>query len=331
MNPNTVISIVIPLHQDASIIADVVKEVDQVMTASFRFFEIVLVDDGSTDGTRAVVADLLKNIQKIRYQRLSRKFGRDISLAAGIESAIGDYVVTLNPRIDPISVIPKIIHQCIESGGIVHGMADNPEARSWTRAVIGQAFRSYCRKHLGVDLKKGVADLRVMSRQAVNALLQIQEQSRHLRVLTLMLGYNHQFFTYQIVPRSGLERSHEVRTEISTAIELLTANTRHPLRVVTCAGMIGAFINLFYAIYVVTVYLTLPDVASGWTTISLQLSGMFFLVCAILTVMSEYLGTVLREVRSRPLYFMAEEMTSSVSLEDTVRSSIVNVSTPATQ
>jgi hypothetical protein len=68
------------------------------------------------------------------------------------------------------------------------------------------------------------------------------------------------------------------------------------------------------------------NVASGWTTTSLQLSGMFFLVCSILTVMSEYLGTVLQEVRSRPLYFIADESTSSVLLEDTVRSSIVNES-----
>jgi dolichol-phosphate mannosyltransferase len=327
MDPNTVISIVVPLQNDSSLVREVVHEIDQVIGKAFRFFEIVLVDDGSSDDTQQVVAKILKSVQRVRYQRLSRSFGRDICLSAGIESAIGDYVVTLNPRTDPISVIPEMIQRCKERGGIVHGIAENPESRSWIRDAFGNAFRNYCRKHLGIDIKRGVSDLRVMSRQSVNALLQIREQSRYLRVLTLMLGYNHDFFTYKISSRNGEIDRNPFGSEISTAIDLLTSNSRHPLRMVTCAGMVGAFLNLLYAVYVVAIYLTKPDVASGWTTTSLQLSGMFFIVCSILTVMSEYLGTILKEVRGRPLYFIAEESTSSVLLEDTVLSSIVKEST----
>jgi glycosyltransferase involved in cell wall biosynthesis len=329
MDPNTVISIVVPLENDSSLVNEVVHEIDQVIGNSFRFFEIVLVDDGSTDDTRAVVADVLKTVQRVRYQRLSRAFGRDICLSAGIESAIGDYVVTLNPRTDPVSILPEMIQRCKECGGIVHGIAENPQSRSWIRDAFGNAFRKYCHKHLGVDIKRGVSDLRVMSRQSVNALLQIREQSRYLRVLTLMLGYNHEFFTYRVSNRNGKVQHSGWGSEISTAIDLLTSNTRHPLRLVTCAGMAGAFLNLLYALYVVAVYLTMRNVATGWTTTSLQLSGMFFLVCSILTVMSEYLGTVLHEVRGRPLYFIAEESNSSVLLEDTVRSSIVKESVNA--
>ncbi|MFN6018261.1 MAG: glycosyltransferase [Verrucomicrobiota bacterium] len=329
MDPNTVISVVVPLQNDASLIPVVVKDIDRVLAKSFRFFEIILVDDGSTDNTRSIVADILKTVQRVRYQRLSRAFGRDICLSAGIESAIGDFVCTLNPRTDPIDVLPEMILECKQHGGIVHGIAENPEYRNWSRRLMGAAFRKYCKKHLGVDIRRGVSDLRVMSRQAVNALLQIREQSRHLRVLTLMLGYSHGFYPYQITTREGSPHRPQLGFEISTAIDLLTSNTRHPLRLVTCAGMAGAFLNLLYAFYVVAVYLTMRNVASGWTTTSLQLSGMFFLVCSILTVMSEYLGTVLHEVRGRPLYFIAEEATSSMLLEDTVRSSIVKESTSA--
>ena len=326
MDPNTVISVVVPLQNDAKLLPNLVDELDRVLEASFRFFEIILVDDGSTDDTRNVVASILKSRQRIRYQRLSRSFGRDICLSAGIESAIGDFVCTLNPRTDPVDALPKMILECKQHGGIVHGIAENPEPRNWIRGATGSLFRRYCRKHLGVDIKHGVSDLRVMSRQSVNALLQIREQSRHLRVLTLMLGYSHGFYPYQITTREGSPHRPRLGFEISTAIDLLTSNTRHPLRLVTCAGMAGAFLNLLYALYVVAVYLTMRNVASGWTTTSLQLSGMFFLVCSILTVMSEYLGTILREVRGRPLYFIAEESTSSVLLEDTVRSSIVKES-----
>ena len=90
--------------------------------------------------------------------------------------------------------------------------------------------------------------------------------------------------------------------------------------------MLGAFLNLLYAVYVVAIFLMKPTVAAGWTTQSLQLSGMFFFVCLILAVLSEYVGIILGEVRSRPLYFIAQEANSSVLLEDTVLSSIVKES-----
>jgi glycosyltransferase involved in cell wall biosynthesis len=323
VDTNTVISIVIPLRQDAFLLDDVVTKIDQIIGASHRFFEIVLVDDGSTDGTSEVVQAVLMKIQRVRYLRLSRSFGPDVALSAGIESAIGDYVVTLDPRTDPIDIIPAMISMCRKSGGIVHGIAGNLPRRSMAREWSGSIFRNYCRKHLGVDIKRGVSDLRVMSRQAVNALLQVREQSRYLRVLTLMLGYEHEFFPYTLLERIGGPSHATWSGEIATAIDLLAANTRHPLRVVTVAGLFGALLNLAYALYVVVVFLIKPDVAAGWTTLSLQVSGMFFFVCLILTVLSEYVGTILVEVRSRPLYFISQEANSSVLLEDTVHSSIV--------
>lgn len=323
MDPNTVISIVVPLDQDAALVDTITTEIDRVIGQEFRFFEIVLVDDGSTDGTAATVQPLLKKIQRIRYLKLSRSFGRDVALSAGIESSIGDFVVTLDPRTDPIDVIPAMIEVCRKSGGIVHGVAENPVSRSVPRDFIGKLFRNYCRKRLGVDIKRGVSDLRVMTRQAVNALLQIREQSRYLRVLTLTLGYQHEFFPYRLQLREGGPRTPPLRSELATGIDLLAANTRHPLRMVTAAGLLGAVLNLLYACYVVVIFLLKPTVAEGWTTLSLQLSGMFFFICLILAVLSEYVGTILGEVRSRPLYFIAQESNSSVLLEDTVHSSIV--------
>lgn len=326
MDSNTVVSMIVPLQQDARLLEEIVTEIDQSIGAAFRFFEIVLVDDGSTDGTSTAVQPLLKRIQRIRYMRLSRPFGRDVAMSAGIESAIGDFIVTLDPKTDPIDIIPRMIDLCRNNGGVVHGMAENPANRSLARNWMGSLFRNYCRKRLGVDIKRGVSDLRVMSRQAVNALLQVREQNRYLRVLTLTLGYQHEFFPYTLQSRGGGPRLTPWHSEIATAIDLLAASTRHPLRMVTAAGMLGALLNLLYACYVVVIFLIKPNVAQGWTTLSLQLSGMFFFVCLILAVLSEYVGTILGEVRSRPLYFIAQEANSSVLLEDTVHSSIVQES-----
>lgn len=326
MDSTTVISIVVPLDRDGAILDDFVTELDRELSTSHRFWEVLLVDDGSSDGTPSVVQPLLKRIGRVRYLRLSRPFGREVALSAGIESAIGDFVVTIDPRMDPVAVIAPMIEACRQSGGIVHGVATNPPSRSAPREWAGSLFRRYCRKHLGVEIKRGVSDLRAMSRQAVNALLQVREQSRYLRVLTLTLGYQHDFFSYEVTPRPGYPRSTAMGPEIATAIDLLAANTRHPLRLVTAVGLLGAILNLLYAAYVVAIFLMKPSVAEGWTTLSLQLSGMFFCLCLILAVLSEYVGSILGEVRSRPLYFISQEANSSVLLEDTVQSSIVKES-----
>jgi len=323
MDPHTVISVVVPLENDGNILETFLHDLAGVMSGNYRFFEIVLVDDGSTDETQQTIDRLLKEVSRVRYLRLSRPFGRDVALSAGIESAIGDYVVTLDPTGDPVEVIPEMVTVCRENGGIVHGVGLNPRPRSGLREFVGNAFRGYCNRRLGVDLKRGAEDFRVMSRQAVNALLQIRSMSRYLRVLTLTLGYHHEFFPYQRNERTVQPKKDSAASEAATAIDLLAAHTRHPLRVVTLAGMVGAVLNLFYAVYVVVIYFVKSNVASGWTTLSLQQSGMFFFICLILAVLSEYVGTILGEVRSRPLYFIAHEANSSVLLEDTVQSSIV--------
>jgi len=326
MNMHTVISVIVPLENDGAIVRPFLQELTGVMKSAFRFYEIILVDDGSVDETQREVKTLLKETQQIRFMRLSRSFGRDAALSAGIESAIGDYVVTLDPACDPVAVIPEMVERCRTNGGIVHGVAENPRARSGLREIFGSSFRKYCNRRLGVDLRRGAEDFRVMSRQAVNALLQVRVQNRYLRVLTLTLGYSHEFFPYQRQERNqGVTRGSFI-TEVATAVDLLAANTRHPLRMVTAAGLLGAMLNLCYALYVVGVYFVKDDVASGWTTLSLQQSGMFFFICLILAVMSEYIGAILGEVRSRPLYFIAQEENSSVLLEDTVQSSIVKES-----
>ncbi|BCU76924.1 glycosyltransferase [Luteolibacter sp. LG18] len=327
MDPHTVISVVVPLENDSDILDAFLADLSRTMSGGFRFYEIILVDDGSTDATRQTVDRLLKDVSRVRYLRLSRSFGREVALSAGIESAIGDYVVTLDPTGDPVAAIPELIAVCRTNGGIVHGVALNPRLRSGVREFLGNLFRRYCNRRLGVELKRGAEDFRAMSRQAVNALLQVRVQSRYLRVLTLTLGYHHEFFPYRREERLERPKRSSFTSEAATAIDLLAANTRHPLRVVTLAGLTGAVLNLLYACYVVWIYLAKPNVVAGWTTLSLQQSGMFFFICLILAVLSEYVGTILGEVRSRPLYFIGHEANSSVLLEDTVHSSIVKEST----
>ena len=327
-DPNTVLSVVVPLRDDADILPAFLRETAAVLAAGFVFHEIILVDDGSGDGTTTLVESLLKEIGRVRYLRLSRPFGRDVAICAGLESAIGDFVVVMDPNTDPPDTVPELVARCRTEGGLLHGVSERPEHRGPLRESTGAWFRSYVRKRLGITLHRGSTDFRVLSRQAVNSLLQIRGRERYLRIFASGLGYRQQVFSYTPLNRRGATRHLPVGEELATAIDILTLHTRHPLRVVSLLGLGVAGLNLLYVGYVVAIYLFKDKVAEGWTTTSLQLSGMFFFLFLLLAVLSEYVGSLLGEVRVRPAYFVAEEKNSSVLLEDSVKSSVVKESRP---
>lgn len=324
IDPNTVVSIVCCLQNDADILADFLKDLDDLLGQRYEFFEIILVDDCSSDATRQTVLNLLAKVQKVRYLRLSREFGSDVALSAGIESALGDVVVTLSPKTDPIDQIPRFVEQAKSTGGVVHGVCNDLAERGPLREILGRLFRSYCQRFLGVKLTRGAANFRGMNRAAVNALLQVKLQNRYLRVLTATLGYEQTELTYESTGRSNRRLHSSLVTELATGLDLVAAHTRHPLRFVTWSGVFAAGLSIFYALYALIIFLIKPNVAAGWTTLSLLMSGMFFFIFLILAVLGEYVGTILNEVRGRPLYFVAEEKNSSVLLEDTVETSLVS-------
>lgn len=321
-DPNVVVSVVAALHNDETFVTAFVKDLSSFLDRHYEYFEIVLVDDGSEDLTRQKVSEFLGEIQRVRFLRLSRSFGKDVALSAGIESALGDVVITLDPRTDPIERIPDFVAEVRKTGGVVHGVSDDLAARGALREAAGGIFRRYCGNLLGITLTRGAADFRGMSRAAVNALLQVKLQNRYLRVLTATLGYEQSELHYRATGNG--DRNVAFFSEVATGLDLIAAHTKHPLRIVTWGGVGAAFVALFYAVYALVIFFVRDDVAAGWTTLSLLLSSMFFVLFVILAVLGEYVGTILNEVRGRPLYFVAEEKNSSVLLEDTVQTSLVS-------
>lgn len=323
IDENTVVSLIAAIENDGDIVEDYLREAIQLMNESYRFYEVILVDDGSSDDTAAKLSRLLEDLPRVRFMKLSRPFGRDAALSAGIDSALGDVVVTMDPRLDPVDLVPEMVAMAKECGGVVHGIHEDVGARGWLRETVGSIFRNYCKKHLGVNMKRGAFEFRAMSRQAVNALMQVKLQNRYLRALTATLGYEQRELKYHGRLRGGGPRREPLLSEIGKGLDLIAAHTKHPLRLVTWGGLTAAGLSVGYAIYTIIVYLVKSNVAEGWTTMSLTMSGLFFIMFVILTVLSEYVGTILNEIRSRPLYFVAEEKNSSVLLEDTVDSSLV--------
>jgi dolichol-phosphate mannosyltransferase len=305
------ISAILPLEQDAAILAGVVQETSRTLTEHFTHHEIILVAPESDPATTAAALALLTQVPHLRLMQLSRDFGREAALIAGLETSIGDYVVTLIPETDPPGLIPEMVQRCRESEGMVIGVDDRGMNGGVVRLFLKRIFHGYMQRFLQAQLVPATTSFQVLSRRMVNALTQLSEGSRQLRMLSSTVGYRRSVFPYTLLARSGRGGRKSFMDELNMGIELLTSHTRRPLRWLSWLGWLASLLNAAAIGYTLLVYLFKKDVAPGWTTLSLQHSLMFFLLFTILAVLSEYVGRILDQTRGRPLYFVGEEKNSS--------------------
>jgi glycosyltransferase involved in cell wall biosynthesis len=326
MDTNTVVSVIVTLSKDSPILGEVIEELDAAMAPEFKFYEIIIVDDKHQENESEYLTDILTRFNRIRYIKLSRNVGRNIVQSAGIDSSIGDFVVTFDPYCDPISMIPTLVHSCQKSGGIIQGIASNPHRRNLLREAAANCFRKYCNKRLRLDLRKGAEEFRVMSRQAVNAFIQGKEQMKNLRTSTMSLGYSHEFVTYSRSPRSGEIDHRTFKGDLLNAITVVFSYSSHPLRLFTLCGHIAIITAILICFLFTTFTIADPAIKSvGYGFLTLL--GISSLVIFLgISIVGEYILSIRNNLATRPLYHVEYESCSSIRLEDTVDSSIVKSS-----
>jgi glycosyltransferase involved in cell wall biosynthesis len=318
------VSVVCRLRDERDLVAPLLDDLTRVLRAHYENWEIVLVDDGSRDGTSARVKELLGQHEGVRLLRLSRAFGLDVAITAGLESAIGDVVVTLSADTDPPELIPQLVELARENAA-VYGVAP-ARRRGVLRETGGRVFHWVCRRLLDLPIEPHSTQLRALPRQAVNAIVEIKDRHRYLRALTPYIGYETRTVRYQQISRSGRPPRESLFDAADAAIAVIVGNSTRPLRMVSWLALIAAFLNVLYIGYVFAVRIFKTRVAEGWMTLSLQNAGMFLLLFLILAVVTEYVGRILDETRERPLYYIAEEANSSVMVPGAERRNVVRES-----
>lgn len=317
------VSVVAPLHNDADIIEAFINETMRILVGNYADYELVLVDDGSSDATVERANALLREHRCIRIIRLSRNFGREAAIAAGLDSVIGDYVVVMLPCTDPPGLISEIVHKARTSGRILYGIAQDRGREPLLPRVGSLLFYWYVNSVLKLNMTRDSTFFRVLTRQAVNAITRVGDKHRYLRFLTTHVGFGSEGFAYREIQRSERCGKRDFRDAINTAIAIVVANSLHPLRFVSALAIAASLLNVFYSLYVIAIFFLKDEVAEGWTTTSLQSAGMFFLLFVILSVLSEYIGHLLVETRDRPLYHVHDEITSSVLIADEEKRNVV--------
>lgn len=322
------VSVVVAVTGSEDIIEKALPPIHAVLDQHYTGFEIVLVEAGSRDKTLDHVEPLLAQFKGLRLLRLPRSINNELALTAGVDSSIGDFVVTMALGADPPEEIPKMIERAREGRDVVIGVAENFPDGGPIHRLFRAPFTWLCRSVLDIDLIDHATGFRVLSRQAVSAVTRIRKKHRYLMTLIQDVGYRAALHPYQCrflagkVPKKGLLR------KIKSGISFIISNSTVPLKIVSIVGLIGSFFSAAYIVYVIAIYFIREGrLAEGWLTLSLQSTGLFFLNFIILAMIGEYLGRVLDETIERPLYHVHEERNSSVMYNEESRVNVLDSST----
>jgi len=320
------VSVVAVLRSYARFLPEFVREVYQLLDDRYSNFELVLVDNGARDDTHAIVRDLLKTHKCVRYLKLSRRMKAETAVMAGLDAAIGDFVVSIHPEFDPPGEIPALVEKCRGGADVVFGIAPFPHPPGALYRALRWGFYRVAHAALGLDPVRVNSGYRCLSRAAVNALTRVSLRKRFFSLLTSEIGLTTATHEYAFISRSGKSPRVNLRRAARTAASMAVNHSVAPMRLVSLLGLAGSFLSLVYSLYVVGVYFFQQDVMPGWTTLSLQVSGLFFLVFVMLTMIGEHVGRLLDEAVDRPLYHVREEQASSVMLSDLARRNVMDQS-----
>ncbi len=294
----------------------------KLLKKHYTNYELIIVANGLPDEIIEDIAQLLKEYPCIRIIRLSRKYNQEVATFAAIESAIGDYVVVASAQNDPPTAIPNMVDMLRNRHDIVFGVSKKPLPYPFLAKLGRRWFFWYSGHFLEVNIPVNTTYLMAMNRRAINALTQIKGHHRHIRHISAQVGFKTGNYEYTPKFNTGLANRGFVKSA-NLALEIAVSYSRHPLRLLSKISLIVSLINVLVAAYTVFTYLTRSGhVAEGWTTMTLEMSIMFFFVFLMLAVIAEYIGQIREEMRDQPAYHIMEELTSNVLIADETRRNI---------
>ncbi len=307
-NKKEFISIVMPVYREGNHIGAILAAVREALAEVDVSFEFVLVDDGSTDETWSVLNEQAKIFPTLRAVRLSRNFGKDAALCAGMEMARGDAVIVMDSDGQhPPAILPEMVRAWRETDvDIVEAMKITRGKETFFSEISAGLFYLIWNTLSGFELK-GASDFKLLNRRAVNAYLQMEERNVFFRGMTAWLGFRRVQIPFEVAGRVGGQTGWSVLRRIGLALTGITAFSALPLQIITFAGML--FLLFAFALGVQTLFVFLSgNAVSGFTTVILLLLFIGSILMISLGIIGEYLARIYQEVKGRPRYIIAQSI-----------------------
>src|ERR1700733_9057038 len=301
----TLLSVVAPVYNEEELIDAFVARASAAV-ADYDY-ELILVNDGSADSTPQKLDRIAERDPRVRVVHLSRNFGHQAALTAGLEHAIGDVVAMIDADLqDPPELIRDMLAQWHDGADVVYAVRREREGETAFKLATASWFYKLFNKLAQVDLEPNSGDFRLLDRKALDALLSMTERSRFLRGMTVWVGFNQTAVSYEREARNAGETKSTLRKMLRFSLDAITSFSHLPLQLATYIGMLSAGVA-FVAIPVVIILRIFDSYLPGFGAITIAILLLGGIQLIALGVIGEYVGRIYDEVKHRPLYIVREE------------------------
>lgn len=307
-NTDTVlISVVVPVYNEQEVLPEFHRRIFSVLSEAKIAIEVVYVNDGSTDGSLSVLQGFHKADRRIAIVDLSRNFGKEIALSAGLDHAKGDAVVVIDADLqDPPELIPELIKNWKEGYDVVYAKRSVREGETFLKKLTAKLYYRLIRKVSRIAIPEDTGDFRLLSRRAVDSIKLLREQHRFMKGLFAWIGYPQKAVLYRRNPRFAGNTKWNYWRLWTLALEGITSFTTAPLKIATYFGLVTSFVAFAYGSVIIYQTLMFGNPVAGYPSLMVAILFLGGVQLMAIGIIGEYLGRMFNETKNRPLYLINE-------------------------
>lgn len=320
MNPLSKITVLIPCYNEQEVIQQLWERLNTVLqTIPSYSFELLFVNDGSSDSTLEIIKSLAQSDAQVSYIDLSRNFGKELAMIAGLDYATGDAVIIMDADLQhPPELIPEMISYWEQGYDDVSAKRRGRENESFFRRWAANTFYSFLQKITTIKIQENVGDFRLLDRRCVEAVKLMRETQRFTKGMFSWVGYAKKEILFDSAHRAGGETKWNYFSLVNLAIEGITSFTTFPLRISSILGIVVSLCAFAYMAFIIFNTLMYGDPVQGYPTLISVILFLGGIQLIFLGIIGEYLGRVFNETKMRPLYLIKEYNGKRAVLRDEI-------------
>lgn len=299
------ISVIAPIFNEAQILADFYQRLRAALVATGETFEIIFIDDGSSDATPALLEQLRARASEIGIISLSRNFGKEVALTAGLDHCRGAAAIVIDTDLqDPPELIGDFIREWRNGYDVVYGQRLSRSGESWLKKATAHAFYRLIRRASHLDIPEDTGDFRLLSRRAIEAVAQLRERHRFMKGIFSWVGFPQKAIPYHRQARLGGTSKWNYWRLWNFALEGITSFSTLPLRIATYMGLLVACGAFVYGGVIIFKTLRWGNPVPGYPSLMVVILFLGGIQLIGIGIMGEYLGRMYNETKQRPLYLL---------------------------
>ena len=302
------VSLLIPFYNEQEVLPMLYDRVKTLIDSNSMYnWEVLLVNDGSSDNSLCAVKQMHMRDSRFRYIALSRNFGKEIAMLAGLDYVTGDCVVIMDADLQhPPELIPDMLKLWEEGYDDIYGKRNNRGKEPWLRKKLSLLYYRLLQKSTKVHVLQNVGDFRLLDRICVDALKSMRETQRYTKGMFQWIGFKKKEILFDQEDRIAGDSKWNYFKLIGLAVEGITSYTTSPLKIATVMGLIVSLCAFCYMIYIFFKALFIGDPVAGYPTIMIVMLFLGGVQLLSLGIIGEYVGRIFNETKNRPVYFIRE-------------------------